>query len=102
MSDIRIDLDQLLTAQARLLTVIGEFDRAGHVQSHLPAATGHQRVMSVMESFNSACSIRRNELNEELNFIKDAVEAIRETFEQIDADLAARVAQFASTGDDSK
>lgn len=94
MSDIRIDFDRLDRAHTRLASVIGDFESAGQMQAHLPAATGHPRLAGVVDDFRSAWSIRRDQLTEELRFIDDAVQAIHGTFAELDADLALRAAAY--------
>jgi hypothetical protein len=88
MSDIRIDFDRLDRAHSRLRSVIGDFESASQVQAHLAGATGHPRLIGVVDDFRSAWSVRRGQLAEELHFIDDAVQAISETFKALDESLA--------------
>ncbi len=94
MSDLRIDFDRLSSAEVRLDRVLGDFQATGGPQAHLPGATGHPHLMGVVQDFRDAWAIRRGELTEELTFVRDAVVAIRETFRELDADLAERAVAF--------
>ena len=88
MSDIRIDFDRLDRAHSRLSSVIGDFESTSQVQAHLADATGHPQLSPVVSDFRAAWSIRRGELVDELRFIDDAVQAIHDTFEELDKSLA--------------
>ena len=94
MSDIRIDFDRLERAHSRLTSVIGDFESTSQVQAHLADATGHPQLSHVVSDFRSAWSIRRGELVEELNFIDDAVQAIHDTFKELDKSLADQAAYY--------
>ena len=100
MSDIRIDLDRLDSARARLDTVITEFDATSPVQAHLAGATGHPRLISVVDDFRSAWSVRRGEMVEELTFLRDAVQAIHDTFVELDQSLADQARYYGSRTED--
>ena len=88
MSDIRIDFDRLDRAHSRLSSVIGDFESTSQVQAHLADATGHPQLSPEVSDFRAAWSIRRGELVDELRFIDDAVQAIHDTFEELDKSLA--------------
>lgn len=101
MSDIRIDFDRLDRAHSRLTSVIGDFESASQVQAHLPDATGHPQLSQVVTDFRTAWSVRRGELVDELHFIDDAVQAIHDTFEELDKSLADQ-ARYYPAGTDEK
>ena len=92
MSDLRIDFDRLDRAEARLLTVITDFEAATPAQDGLPAAVGHGQVEIAVRDFRSAWNIRREEYAQELDTMRQAVKAIRETFQAVDAELGKRLA----------
>lgn len=102
MSDIRIDFDRLERAHSRLTSVIGDFESTSQVQAHLADATGHPQLSHVVSDFRSAWSIRRGELVEELNFIDDAVQAIHDTFKELDKSLADQAAYYPAAAAEEK
>lgn len=102
MSDIRIDFDRLERAHSRLTSVIGDFESTSQVQAHLADATGHPQLSHVVSDFRSAWSIRRGELVEELNFIDDAVQAIHDTFTELDKSLADQAAYYPAAAAEEK
>ena len=91
MSDLKIDFDRLERAETRLATVIADFDAATPAQNGLAEAVGHGQVESAVRDFRSAWNIRREEYAEELRTMRDAVIAIRETFEAVDVELGRRL-----------
>lgn len=91
MSDIRIDFDRLDRAHERLGSALADFEGAGEVGADLPGAVGYPPLATVTDQFRSAWSIRRGELAEELRFLDDAVVAIRDTFQELDAELVRRL-----------
>lgn len=91
MTDLRIDFDRLDRAEARLGTVIADFDAATPAQDGLAAAVGHGQVEIAVRDFRDAWSIRRDEYAQELRTMRDAVIAIRETFQAVDAELQGRL-----------
>lgn len=91
VSDIRIDYTRLDAAHSRLTTVISDFDSAGGVNAHLSEATGHPYLSGVVEDFRSSWEIRRGQLTEELRFINESVQAIHDTFQDLDAELTKRL-----------
>lgn len=91
MSDIRIDLDRMARATDRLNTVLYDFEGVQTAQTDLPGAIGHVNLAQVVTDFRTAWDVRRGELVEELQFVRDAAEAIHDTFEEIDKDLVTRL-----------
>lgn len=91
MSDIRIDLDRMERATDRLNVVLYDFEGVQTAQTDLPGAIGHPHLTQVVTDFRSAWDVRRGELVDELQFIRDAAQAIHDTFEEIDLDLVKRL-----------
>jgi len=91
VSDLRIDFDRLERAEARLLTVITDFEATSPVQADLVEAVGDGVASTAVRDFRDAWSIRREEYAGELRTLRDALGAIRETFAAIDAELVRRL-----------
>ena len=91
MSDSRIDFDRMSRAHDRLTAVITDFEAVGEPAAGLPEAVGYAPLMIVTDEFRSAWSVRRSQLAEQLTFLDDAVVAIRDTFQELDAELVRRL-----------
>lgn len=92
MSDLKIDTAELKRAETRLTRVIAEFEATRPVQAQLPDAAAHPVLRSAVHDFRAAWEIRRGELAEELRFVRDAAQAVGDTFRALDEDLALRAA----------
>ncbi len=97
MSDLRLDFERLADARDRLASVISEFEGARSIHAGLPEATGHYRLQFAVADFRDAWSVRREQLTDEITAVREAVVAIHDTFQALDADLAHRVTVFTST-----
>lgn len=86
MADLRIDLAQLSTLQTRLGRLADQFDDAEQFGSDVTVAVGTVGDLPYrVGEFASAWNDTRNGLMENLRVLADAVQAIRETFEDLDA-----------------
>lgn len=94
MSDLRFDLDSLGLASGRIRRVSDQLDGSGDDSRHLPGVAGHERVHDALSDFQDKWSVHREEIQEELAFLSDALTAIVDTFTQLDSDLAARAEHF--------
>ena len=100
MSDLRFDLDGLRDASARIGRVSGRLDGSGDSARHLPDAAGHDRLRGSLSDFRDAWSVHRDDLLQELAFLRDSLTAIADTFEELDTDLASRAQHFLEVAND--
>jgi predicted LPLAT superfamily acyltransferase len=90
MPDIRINLDRLESVHTRLTEIVTEFDGTEQFNRAVADATGHAILAAVVGDFANWWNVRRTELTEDLRFIADSAEAIRDTFVELDGVLADR------------
>lgn len=101
MPDIRLDLDRLDEARITLGRVSGRLEGVGDAYRHLPDAAGHPRLAGALSEFRDAWSVHREDLLEELRFLREATGAIVDTFTELDAELAARAEHFLDVANES-
>jgi len=94
MSDLRFDLDALRDASSRIGRVSGRLDGAGDDSRHLPDSAGHDAMRGALSDFRDKWSVHRDDLLEELQFLRDSLTAIADTFDELDGDLADRARHF--------
>jgi len=94
VADLRLDLDRLGEARSTLARVSDRLDGADDTSRHLPDAAGHPRLAGALTDFRDAWSVHRDDLLEELRFLREATGAIVDTFAELDAELAARAEHF--------
>ncbi|MGN6274016.1 MAG: hypothetical protein ACTHMQ_13115 [Protaetiibacter sp.] len=94
MSDLRFDLDALRDASGRIGRVSGRLDGTGDESRHLPDAAGHDSLRGALSDFRDKWSVHRDDLLDELQFLRDSLTAIADTFDELDSDLADRARHF--------
>lgn len=94
MSDLRLHLSAMRSASVRLGAVERRLDGVGDDSRHLPDAAGHGELRGALSDFRSAWTVHRDELLDELRFLRETFIAIADTFDELDDDLADRAAHF--------
>lgn len=94
MSDLRFDLDGLRHASGRIGGVSSRLQGAGDESRALPDAAGHDQLHGALVDFRDKWSVHRDDLLDELQFLKDSLTAIADTFDELDGDLADRARHF--------
>lgn len=94
MTDIRLDLDRLGEARTTLGRVSDRLEGIGDSYRHLPDAAGHPRLSGALGDFRDAWTVHREDLLEELRFLREATGAIVDTFTELDTELARRAEHF--------
>jgi len=102
MSDLRFDLGGLRVASGRIGRVSNRLDGAGDDSRGLPDAAGHDELRGALADFRDAWSVHREELLEELAFLRDSLTAIADTFDELDGDLAARARHFLEVANEER
>lgn len=92
MADIRLDLDRLATVHDRLVVLADELGATEQFNHAVGAATGHGALSAVVGEFASWWNIRRENLIDELHFVAESAQAIRDTFIELDNHLAETAA----------
>ena len=96
MSDIKIDLDQLESVSTRLTKVASDLDNAEAFSASVAAVVGDERLASVIRDFASKWNVRRDDLIEQIGITAAAAQAIHDTFEELDREIAAGITGAAS------
>ena len=88
MSDLKLDLDQLDLLKSRIdkaLTVINE---EGNMAHEIGGLVGDGRFSGRIESFSGDWDKHRYDIRDNLEWLKDSIGKIGESFESIDTELA--------------
>jgi ABC-type transporter Mla subunit MlaD len=88
MSDVRMDLDRLESAAGTARTLALTFDDAESFADDLGALTGHGGLADKIEDFGGKWDIAREELRENLRSQADFMQAIVDTFRDLDNAMA--------------
>lgn len=95
MSDLQLDLSDLRLAKARVTTSLTTFQEAGRVGEDISGYTGEDRLRGKVRDFADNWDYNRGKLQEQLEFLRDALEAVVTSMEEVDAELE-RAAQEAA------
>lgn len=91
MSDIRIDLDHLESLSTGLTKVSSDLDNVEAFSKSVAGVVGDERLASVIRDFADKWNIRRNDLIEQIGVTAAAAQAIHDTFEELDREIAAGI-----------
>lgn len=94
MPDLRIDLDGLLALEQELRMVHAHFGNAEEFSDAVADLVGHPQLHDVVHDFAGKWNIRREELMQEIQRVADTAEAIRETFQELDREMADHIGEF--------
>jgi len=89
MADINIDLDELSVLSTNLTTVRTQLEGAEKFSSTVAGYAGDDQLAQVIRDFAEKWNVRRGFLLDDLEQIAAAAEAIRDTFEELDGEIAA-------------
>jgi hypothetical protein len=91
MSDVKINLDELESLSSRLKQVSGDLDHAEAFSSGVAGVVGDERLASVLRDFAAKWNIRRQDLIEQIEITAAAAQAIHDTFEELDREIAKSI-----------
>ena len=80
------DLDSIKSTLTRVVNVLNDEDNKADA---LAADVGHARLGQKVTSFSHAWDIHRNNMRENMEWLRDAVDKINTEFCAVDTDLAA-------------
>jgi len=100
MSDLKIDVGEVLASASSAERIAGDFSAAERIADETAGYTGHDGLAGKVRDFGGKWDIARGKLEDNLTFIADYLRAVVDTFEDLDTDLAASLAQ-STTGDQS-
>ncbi|WP_454169521.1 hypothetical protein [Microbacterium paulum] len=93
MSDLKIDVAELTASASRAERIAGDFTTAERIADETAGYTGHDGLVGKVRDFGGKWDIARHKLEENLTTIADYLRAVVDTFDDLDTDLAASLAQ---------
>ncbi|KXC06338.1 hypothetical protein [Microbacterium hominis] len=96
MSDLKIDVSEVLSSASRAERIAADFSTAERIADETAGYTGHDGLAGKVRDFGGKWDIARGKLEDNLTFIADYLRAVVDTFEDLDTDLAAAVQQSRS------
>ena len=96
-STLQIDGDGFADAAGRIRGVVDDFTAAAASAANAASHVGHDNLAGRVREFENAWDIRRGKLVTELSEVGAIVDAIAETFNDLDREMAAQL-RAAATG----
>lgn len=96
MSDLKIDVGEVLASASSAERIAGDFSAAERIADETAGYTGHDGLAGKVRDFGDKWDIARGKLEDNLTFIADYLRAVVDTFEDLDTDLAASLQQSAA------
>jgi hypothetical protein len=95
MSDLKIDVGEVLASASSAERIAGDFSAAERIADETAGYTGHDGLAGKVRDFADKWDIARGKLEDNLTFIADYLRAVVDTFEDLDTDLASSLRQAA-------
>ncbi|KXZ60483.1 hypothetical protein Mlaev_01562 [Microbacterium laevaniformans] len=96
MSDLKIDVGEVLASASSAERIAGDFSAAERIADETAGYTGHDGLAGKVRDFGDKWDIARGKLEDNLTFIADYLRAVVDTFEDLDTDLASALQQSAA------
>lgn len=84
MADVKIDFDGLAATAARARTLATDFDLAERVADEIGSLTGHDGLSGKISEFGGKWDVARDDLREGLTSLAEFMQAIVDTFRDLD------------------
>jgi len=88
MADLRVDIDQLDLLRSRLDRALEVINEESDMARDLGSAVGDGRLSGKIGDFSSSWNKHRYDIRDNLEWLKDSIGKIGESFESIDTELA--------------
>lgn len=88
MADVSIDLARLDITSGDARQLAEDFDGAERFADDIGSLTGHDGLRGKVEEFGHEWDVAREELREGLRSVADLMEAIHDTFSDLDQSMA--------------
>lgn len=88
MADLDIDYNELDRARREIDRAASTFRRADRVSSDIAGLVGHGGLAGKVNEFADSWDITRDKLQESLEFIADSLQAVVDTFTELDMEQA--------------
>jgi len=99
MADLDLNLDNLRINSGRVRGVVSNFARVEQVAGEVANAVGQEQLASKVREFGEKWDITRNKLTTNLTAIADFLDAMVETFRDLDAQQARILAENESVNE---
>ncbi|GAA4067731.1 hypothetical protein GCM10023065_20460 [Microbacterium laevaniformans] len=96
MSDLKIDVGEVLASASSAERIAGDFSAAERIADETAGYTGHDGLAGKVRDFGDKWDIARGKLEDNLTFIADYLRAVVDTFEDLDTNLASALQQSAA------
>ena len=96
MSDLKIDVGEVLASASSAERIAGDFSAAERIADETAGHTGHDGLAGKVRDFGDKWDIARGKLEDNLRFIADYLRAVVDTFEDLDTNLASALQQSAA------
>jgi uncharacterized protein YukE len=90
-AQLRVDYDNLSQLDRRLTRIVDTMSNESDNMSALAGAVGDSRLADRLIEFGNGWKIHRDQIRENLEWLRDSVRQIHTEFENTDAELAAGV-----------
>ncbi len=95
MADLKIDVSEVLASASSADRIAGDFGGAERIADETADYTGHDGLAGKVRDFGGKWDVARGKLEENLTFIAEYLRAVVDTFDDLDTDLAAALADSA-------
>jgi len=90
--DLRIDLEDMRALARRIGTLTGDLSGSERFAQQAAGDAGDGRLAGALNDFGGNWDIHRDDLVERMEFLAASATSIADTLEDLDADLAAQIA----------
>ena len=97
MSDLRIDGDSLREAARRIREVVDSFAAAGTDAHDAATYVGHGGLANRVKEFADGWDVHREKFSDELRQVADMLEAVDDTFTDLDNQAAEKMSEAIAT-----
>lgn len=88
MADLKVDIDQLEALRKRLDKALDVINEDSDISRDLGWAVGDVRLASELDHFSSSWNKHRFDIRDNLEWLKDSIGKIGDSFENMDTELA--------------
>ncbi|WP_411700774.1 hypothetical protein [Conyzicola sp.] len=88
MADLRVDIDQLDLLRTRLDKALDVINEESDMSRDLGSLVGDARLSGAIRDFSSSWNKHRYDIRDNLEWLKDSIGKIGESFENMDTELA--------------
>ncbi|MCU1424007.1 MAG: hypothetical protein JWM51_298 [Microbacteriaceae bacterium] len=95
MADLKVDIDQLDLLRIRLDKALEVINEDSDISADLGGLVGDGRLADALHDFSASWNKHRFDIRDNLEWLKDSVGKVGESFQSIDTELASALAPTA-------